>query len=260
VYIIERQYFKALGAAKKGGAYLQQCVELEPSWYDAYLGLGVYHYYLARVPGFVRGLAQWLIGLEGNREQGLQELELARAHGTFAVTEATSMLAKIYASSTEKQYDKARQLLEPLVQHYPNNLDYRYRLLLVFANLEQWQQARQTGQRLLDAMEQGRLPYARQWEHLLHYRLAEAAVLQGDTEAALTILPPLYAQPLEDTLRSWVALRLGNVYDLRGDHLTARRYYQEATGSDGVEELAAQYMTIPFAPGQTALKPPEKSI
>jgi tetratricopeptide (TPR) repeat protein len=260
LYVVEKQYFKALGAAKKGGAYLQRCIDLDPTWYDAYLGLGVYHYYLARVPGFVRGLAQWLIGLDGDRDRGLRELELTRTQGTFAAPEAASMLAKIYASSTEKQYDRARLLLESLVQQYPNNVDYRYRFLLVLANLERWQYARQTSQDLLADMAQGKLAYARQWVPLLHYRIAETYIVEGNADAALPLLHTLHTQALDDALRSWVLLRLGNVYDLRGDHHTARTYYRLVEGSDGSAELAAQYITVPFTRGQTALKPAEKSI
>ena len=260
LYVVEKQYFKALGAAKKGGAYLQRCVELDPTWHDAYLGLGVYHYYLARVPGFVRGLAQWLIGLEGARDRGLQELEIAHSKGVLAAPEAMSILAKIYASAGEQQYDKARSLLESLAQQYPGNIDYRYRLLLLYAQLGHWPQAQQTGQHLLADIAQGKLPYAQPWVPLLHYRTAEAYVLQGEAEAALPILQTLQTAPLDDMLRPWVILRLGNVYDLRGDHPTARTYYKRVTGSDDATELASQYDTTRFTPGPIALKPPEKII
>jgi tetratricopeptide (TPR) repeat protein len=260
IYIVEKQYFKALGAAKKGGAALQRCVEIDPTWYDAYLGLGVYHYYLARVPGFVRGLTQWLIGLDGDRDKGVRELELARTQGTLAVPEAASILAKIYASSTEKQYDKARPLLASLTQQYPNNVDYRYRLLLVLANLGLWQQARQTSQDLLADITQGKLAYAHQWMPLLHYRTAEIDVLQGQADTALPLLQTLYSQTLDDTLRPWVFLRLGNIYDLRGDHHTACIYYRRVEGGDDSAALAAQYITAPFSLGPTALKPAEKII
>jgi tetratricopeptide (TPR) repeat protein len=260
IYIAEKQYFKALGAAKKGGAYLQRCVELAPTWHDVYLGLGVYHYYLARVPGFVRGLAQWLIGLDGDRDRGIQELERARTQGSLAVPEATSMLARIYASSTEKQYDKARSLLESLVQQYPNNMDYRYRLLLAYANLGQWPQAQQTSHQLLADIAHGKMSYAQPWVPLLHYRTAETYVLQGNAEAAMSILQTLHTAPLDDTLRPWVILRLGNAYDLRGDHPTARTYYQRVEGPDGVKELAIQYGITPFTPGPITLKPSEKII
>jgi tetratricopeptide (TPR) repeat protein len=260
MHITEKQYFKALRAARKGGAYLQRCVELDPTRHDAYLGLGVYHYFLARVPGFVRGIAQWLVGLDGNRDRGLQELEHARTQSPLAAPEAASMLAKIYASGAEQQYHRARFLLEGLVQQYPNNVDYRYRLLLVLAHLGLWEHARQTSQALVRDIEHGKLPYARPWLLLLHYRIAETYVLQGEHATALPLLSALQAQTLDEALRPWVYLRLGNVYDLRGERQLAYAYYQRVAGHDGVEELAARYVTTPFTPGQSAIKPPEKAI
>lgn len=261
VSVVEKQYFKALGAAKKGGAYLQRCVELDPTWHDAYLGLGVYHYFLARVPGFVRGLAQWLVGLEGNRDRGLQELEHSYTHGLLTRPEAASVLARIYASSAEKQYEKARQLLAALAQQYPQNIDYRYRLLLVLAQQEDWPQAVYTGRALETDLAQGKLAYAFQWLPLIRYRLAEMYVLQGEADTAWPILHTLQVAPYDATLHPWVYVRLGNVADLRGNHDAAREFYQRVTEPDDARELAAQYSTSPFGRGSRApLKPPEKMI
>src|SRR5262249_13433551 len=140
---VEQQYVKALLAAKQGVTYLQQCVARAPDWYDAYAGLGTYQYVLSRVPGVWRGIVQRLIGIAGDRDQGLQALEQAHKAGRLAVSEAGSLLAKIYVLPGEEQYDKAHVLLEDLVQRYPHNSDYRYRLALVCAQLGLWERARQ---------------------------------------------------------------------------------------------------------------------
>jgi hypothetical protein len=260
MYVVEKSYLKALRAAKQGGAYLQQCVELNPDWHDAYLGLGLYHYFLARVPGVLRGILQHLIGMQGDRLKGLQELERARTRGVLAAPEAASLLAKIYATSHEKQYLKAHHLLQYLVQRYPNNFDYRYRLLLASVRLQRFAQALQISQQLVHDIEQGKPYYSRQWLPLLRYRTAEISVLQGDHNTARELLQHLQTQDLDDTLRAWVMLRLGNLHDLQGDRQTARASYQRVVGDTKAQKLAARYLTTPFTQGEIVLKPLEEII
>src|SRR5207249_3721846 len=115
-----------------------------------------------------------------------------------------SLLAKIYVLPGEEQYDKAYVILENLVQRYPNNSDYRYRLALVCAHLEMWERARQVSQQLIGDIAQGK-PYApQQWRSLLHYRLAETYVFQRQPQAAAEILRSLRTQELSPALRAWV--------------------------------------------------------
>ncbi len=184
MHFVEQQYIRALLAAKQGSTYLQQCVVQAPDWYDAYAGLGTYQYVLSRVPGVWRGLVQQLIGIAGDREKGLQALEQARTAGRLSVPEAGSLLAKIYVLPGEEQYDKAYVLLEQLVQRYPNNSDYRYRLALVCAQLGLWERARQVSQSLIADVEQGKPYHPQEWLPLFHYRLAETYVFQRQPHAA----------------------------------------------------------------------------
>src|SRR5215468_10354728 len=196
MHFVEQQYIRALLAAKQGSTYLQQCVAQAPNWYDAYAGLGTYQYVLSRVPGVWRSIVQQLIGIAGDRDKGLQALEQARTAGRLSVPEAGSLLAKIYMLPGEEQYDKAYVLLENLVQRYPHNSDYRYRLALVCAQLGLWERARQVSQHLIADSTQGK-PYALQaLLPLLHYRLAETYVLQRQPQAAAGLLKALQRQAL----------------------------------------------------------------
>jgi tetratricopeptide (TPR) repeat protein len=260
MYAIDKHYFKALGAAKKGGAHLQRCVDLAPTWYDAYYGLGLYHYYLARVPAVLRGVVQLFIGMQGDRTKGLQELEQARSHGVLAASAAASALARIYVLPSEKQYQRAYAILQELTQRYPNNFDYRIRLMYVSALTERWQQARQVSRAVEADVRQGKPYYSRQWLPLLHYRTAETYVLQGEHATALPLLRRLETQEVEADLRAWIVLRLGNVYDLRGEREMARVYYEQVAGDDTARELAAQYLRRPFPHGTTDVKPLDKAM
>jgi tetratricopeptide (TPR) repeat protein len=260
MHFVEQQYIRALLAAKQGSTYLQQCVARAPDWYDAYAGLGTYQYVLSRVPGVWRGLVQQLIGIAGDRDKGLQALEQARTAGRLSVPEAGSLLAKIYVLPGEEQYDKAYVLLEQLVQRYPNNSDYRYRLALVCAQLGLWERARQVSQSLIADVEQGKPYHPQEWLPLFHYRVAETYVFQRQPQAAAALLRTLQPQALSPALRAWVELRLGNVHDLRGERRAAQAWYQGVQGDEQAEARARAYMTTPFRPVQIDLKPLEQAI
>ena len=260
MHFVEQQYIRALLAAKQGSTYLQQCVVRAPDWYDAYAGLGTYQYVLSRVPGVWRGIVQQLIGIAGDRNKGLQALEQARTAGRLSVPEAGSLLAKIYMLPGEEQYDKAYALLENLVQRYPHNSDYRYRLALVCAQLGLWERARQVSQHLIADITQGK-PFAPQaWLPLLHYRLAEIYILQRQPQAAAGLLRALQIQELSPALRAWVELRLGNVHDLQGEHQAAQAWYQGVQGDEQAEARAHAYIAIPFVPTPIDLKPFEQAV
>ena len=261
MHFVEKQYIRALLAAKQGSSYLQQCVARAPDWYDAYAGLGTYSYVLSRVPGFWRGIVQQLVGIVGDRDRGLQFLEQARTHGRLSVPEAASLLAKIYTLPDEQQYDKAHVLLEHLVQRYPNNIDYRYRLAVVCTSLGLWERARQVNRSLVVDIEHDKPYHARQWLPLLHYRLAETYVLQREQlqEAVGLLLRALQTQDLSPALRAWVELRLGNVHDLQGERQAAQAWYKGVKGDEIAETLAQAYMAIPFTLAQMALKPLEQA-
>src|SRR5262245_60386685 len=260
MHFVEQQYIRALQAAKQGVTYLQQCVARAPDWYDAYAGLGTYQYVLSRVPGVWRSIVQQLIGITGDRDKGLQALEQARTAGRLSVPEAGSLLAKIYVLPGEEQYDKAHILLENLVQRYPHNSDYRYRLALVCAQLGLWERARQVSQHLIADSAQGK-PYAPQeWLPFLHYRLAETYVLQRQPQAAARLLRALQTQELSPTLRAWVELRLGNVHDLQGERQAAQAWYQGVQGDEQAEARAQAYIATPFVPIQIDLKPFEQAV
>ncbi|MBM3222368.1 MAG: tetratricopeptide repeat protein [Candidatus Tectomicrobia bacterium] len=260
MYFVEQYYLRALLTARQGSVHLQACVARDPAWYDAYAGLGTYHYVLSRVPDFWRPLVQRLIGLPGDREQGLQALEQARTAGQLSAPEATSLLAKIYALPEEQQYDRAAHLLEHLVQRYPQNTDYRYRLALVCIQLRRWERARALLQALLTDVEQARPYTPREWIPFLQYRLAELALMQRQPHAAAVFLHTLRTQTLSPALRAWVELRLGNMHDLLGEGQAAQAWYQGVQGEAEAEAQAQQYRHMPFNGLTIALKPPEQVV
>lgn len=108
-------------AGKKMRSLLLRAVTLDPNLKDAYLGLGIYNYFVDTLPGIVKFLSVF-IGLPGgSRTEGLQQLQLCAEKGEVGRPEAKFYLAKDYTRWNEKQYAKSLRLFGELQQEFPHN-------------------------------------------------------------------------------------------------------------------------------------------
>lgn len=109
-------------AGKRMRTLLLQALKLDPSLKDADLGLGIYNYFVDTLPTIVKML-KFLIGLPGgNRELGIQQMEIAAREGDLSRGEAKFYLAKDYSRRSEQQYVKSIELFQELSVEYPQNL------------------------------------------------------------------------------------------------------------------------------------------
>ncbi len=118
-YAMSKSFLKAYWYGKKGVLYLEKVVALDSTYYDAYLGLGIYHYLADVLPRFVKILS-FILGVEGDKEQGINELYLTATKGVYTKTEAMFFLGAIY-TYREKEYEKAIVIFNELLQKYPGN-------------------------------------------------------------------------------------------------------------------------------------------
>lgn len=106
---------------RKSHNYLDRCLQLDPNFKDAYLGLGAYNYYVEEYGGIYKPL-RFLIRLPGgNRSEGIEQLQEAARRNNFVSTEAKFFLASIYLRESQQRYAEAESLLKGLTEKYPNN-------------------------------------------------------------------------------------------------------------------------------------------
>lgn len=112
-------------AGKKMRTLLLAALKLDPNLADAYLGVGIYNYFVDTLPTIIK-LLKFLIALPGgNRELGLQQLQQAADRGEFTRGEAKFYLAKDFSRGNERQYAKSLELFQQLAEEYPHNLLWR---------------------------------------------------------------------------------------------------------------------------------------
>jgi len=100
--------------------HLLRCLELDPHMVDAYLGLGLYNYYVDTLSAMAK-LLRFFMGIPGgDKREGLRQLEIASMRGELTQLEARFNLAKSLRNY-DFDYVRAQQAAAPLLSQYPDN-------------------------------------------------------------------------------------------------------------------------------------------
>jgi tetratricopeptide (TPR) repeat protein len=100
-------------------AALEKSLEMDPTYYDAYLGLGLFEYYCSKLRGVTKIIA-WIVGFKGNTEKGIEYVTKAMNYGTYSEDPAKAFLAYALIES-ENGLDQGVELAKWLREHYPRN-------------------------------------------------------------------------------------------------------------------------------------------
>jgi tetratricopeptide (TPR) repeat protein len=115
-----QEWWSAYWAASSCENYLEEVIEEDPEFFDAYFELGVINYYPAvAITGFTRTLA-WLGGMSGDRDLGLEYLKLVADKGQLFKAEATIALGLIY-NGFENDLPMSAKYYNKLLTIYPEN-------------------------------------------------------------------------------------------------------------------------------------------
>jgi hypothetical protein len=100
--------------------HLLRCLQLDPSMADAYLGLGLYNYYVDTLSAMAKVL-RFFMGIPGgDKREGLRQLESASTMGELTQAEARFNMAKSLRNY-DRDYARAEKAAEPLASQYPTN-------------------------------------------------------------------------------------------------------------------------------------------
>ncbi|HET6843617.1 MAG TPA: hypothetical protein VFK06_18350 [Candidatus Angelobacter sp.] len=116
--IIDKHQVESLKMIGDADKYAKQLLVIAPEGTDAYLTLGMANYIIGSLPGYKKfflGLA----GFHGDKQTGIQQLEMAATNGHYLRPFAKIMLA--LAALREKKPDVARVQFSELVAEFPEN-------------------------------------------------------------------------------------------------------------------------------------------
>ncbi len=119
-----KSYLKAAWDGKKSHDYFLEALDLDRQWYDAYSGLGMYHYFASFMPKTLQWIVS-ILGVHGDAERGIKELELAANKGIYQRVVARFYLAELLPWHSE-DFDSSAAIFQGLISEYPKNSIFRF--------------------------------------------------------------------------------------------------------------------------------------
>jgi hypothetical protein len=126
---------------------LKETIKHDPELYDAYIGLGSYHFWAS-----VKTKAFWWLPFIGDhREKGISEMKLAYEKSIFSSGAAASGLIWIYIE--EKKFDQAISLAQKMQSKYTQGKYFLWALAQAYFDKRDWNNALLKYQELLERVE-----------------------------------------------------------------------------------------------------------
>ncbi len=116
--LIEKRDLTALGYMKTGRVIAEKLLAAHPSYYDAYLAIGVENYLLSLKPAPMRWLLR-ITGAETDHAAGIEKLRITAEKGHYLLPYARLLLA--VAALRDGNRERAQELLGGLAREFPNN-------------------------------------------------------------------------------------------------------------------------------------------
>jgi len=123
--LVEKRNLAAMSSMKGARSLAEQLLTQDPSFYDAYLAVGVENYLLSTNSAPIRWLLR-LGGAQTDKAEGLAKLRLTAQKGHYLAPYARLLLA--VAALRDHNRDQARMLLAGLAQEFPGNPLYQKEL------------------------------------------------------------------------------------------------------------------------------------
>jgi len=123
--LVEKKYLASLSDVKVGRGLAEKLLAVDPNYGDAYLAVGTENYLLSLRAAPVR----WLLrmgGAETDKDRGVHDLMITVEKGHYLPPYAKVLLA--VAAGRDKNFARARELLESLVREFPHNPLYSQEL------------------------------------------------------------------------------------------------------------------------------------
>jgi len=117
-----------------------KALALDPTLVDAYMGLGLYNYYVDTLSGLARVL-RFFMGIPGgSKQEGIRQLQRAISEGQLSPALARFYLA-LDLHNYDQKFEEALEVIGPLVEKYPENPAFQLMQGDLYAKLQREAQA-----------------------------------------------------------------------------------------------------------------------
>lgn len=248
LFLVEKAWFDSLREATEARKADDRLLAIDPDFVDAHLASGMSKYIVGCLPVYLRVLGK-LRGFDGDKEEGIRQLEWVAKAGTMDRYDACILLAAIYRR--EHRPKQAIVLLNELVNVFPRNYLFRFEQVQMYSDLGDKRSALQVLAQIENLRRTGASGYANLPPERIQYAKANLLFWYGDLDPALSDLKQVTRKAgeldLSTAVMAW--LRLGQVYDLKGDRERAIRAYRETlkTAPRSAPAMEAEsYISTPY--------------
>lgn len=247
-FLVRKAWFDALRDATKGRKLHNRVTELDSSIVDARLMEGVHDYVVGSLPWHIK-LLGFLIGFRGDKEGGIRTLEFVAQNGSVNRVDAQILLCAIYRR--ERHPEKAVPLLLSLIERFPRNYLLRFEIAQMYSDLGDKKNALAAVQRIEELKSSGSPGYARLPREKIYYSRGTIQFWYNDLEQALDNMKRVTARAgdLDLNTGTFAWLRLGQIYDLKGQRPKAVEAYRQAINLAPESDAAKQsrrYLSTPY--------------
>lgn len=247
-----RSWITAYFSGRKAISNLEKSLELDPTYYDAYFGLGIYQYYAGTLPSVIKILAK-IVAIKGNPDEGVKQLNLSREKAMFTADSSKLILIEIQNVRGSKYYNpqKSLEYIRQLRAKYPKNPLMHYVEIICLYETGNLDEVTRQANQFLELI--GKDPFYKDiYISRAYTALGTAAMARGDIPGACAVFEQ-GKLALKDQAVSrwglWNELRLGQVYDLLGERdLAVKQYKYVLSFKDkwGFDDLAKSLLKKPY--------------
>lgn len=247
-----RNWITSYFAGRKAISNLEKSLKLDPTYYDAYFGLGIYEYYAGTLPAVIKVLAK-IVAIKGNPQQGVNYLNLAREKAHFTGDSAKLILIDVQNNRNGSFYapEKSLEYIRQLRAKFPKNPLMHYVEIICLYETKNYETVTAQAHEFLRLIGTDKF-YKDIYIPRAYTALGTAQMAQGNFQSARQ----LFEEGQEKITRQtpsrwgvWNALRLGQVYDVLGERAKAKAQYKYVlTFKDkwGFDDLAKSYLKKPY--------------
>ncbi len=247
------KWFSAALDGKNALDYVMAISEKEDENADFGFGKAIYDYFSVVIPKEYPAVKPFTIFMpRGNKERGLERLVRTVEEGYFIKTEAAYFLLQIYYTY-EKSYRKSLEYVQWLREAHPKNSFFHTFEGRVYFRWGRWGDALPIFEDVLVRYKANEPGYSKTIGEQAYYYAARTHMVYDRYDVALAYLLQLEALTEqgeeESVFRVLAFLRLGMVYDAKGNRELALRYYNDVLEMDdwsGAHDRAKRFLDTPY--------------
>jgi len=213
------KFLDAVWASKKSESYLNRTLELDSTYYDAYLGLGLYNFAVGQIPSAFRWALN-LAGIHGNKATGLDYIKMAAKDGSISKVEAEYYLSQILSEFSD-DYKESANYLKNLIGKYPKNLLFNYSYAVLNIKMRKLNEA----QKLLVKIIRRQDTTFKQITSFSWFLMGDVFYKKNMFDSAKIYYENFLNTSTDNDYKGIAYYRLAVCYEITGDRLQAKDYF-----------------------------------